>query len=216
MVIRVEKSKDYTVMGNYHLRDRELSLKAKGLLSLMLSLPDDWDYSVTGLSAICKESVDTIKSTLKELKACGYMIVKKLMPNETKSGRIEYVYDIFEKKQEGKKQEVEIQPLEIQAVETQAVVFQPQLNTNKQNTNKSNTKHTYGEFKKVRLTDDELKKLKDKFPSDWETRIATLDEYIARTGKRYESHYLTILHWARKDAENEQKGKKSYTGFWED
>ena len=66
-VFRVNKNKNYTVMSNYHLRDKNLSLKAKGLLSLMLSLPEDWDYTVRGLSAINKESLGAIQSALKEL-----------------------------------------------------------------------------------------------------------------------------------------------------
>ena len=66
-VFKIEKTKDYTVMSNYHLRDRNLSYKAKGLLSFMLSLPEDWDYSLNGLVAISKESRDGIRSILKEL-----------------------------------------------------------------------------------------------------------------------------------------------------
>lgn len=135
-VIRVEKTKNYTVMSNYHLKEKKMSLKAKGLLSLMLSLPDDWNYSIVGLVAICKENETAIKSTLKELQEFGYVIVEKIMPDKTESGRIEYVYNIFEKpKQEGKKQGVENLPLEIQCVENQV-----QLNTKQLNTNKTNTK----------------------------------------------------------------------------
>ena len=59
-VFRIEKTRDYTVMSNYHLRDRSLSLKAKGLLSLMLSLPEDWDYTMKGLARICKDGIDSI------------------------------------------------------------------------------------------------------------------------------------------------------------
>lgn len=66
-VFRIEKNKNYTVMANYHLRDISLSLKAKGLLSLMLSLPEDWDYTTKGLACICKDGVDSICSTVKEL-----------------------------------------------------------------------------------------------------------------------------------------------------
>ena len=66
-VFRVEKTKDFTVMGNHHLRNGKLSLKAKGLLSLMLSLPEDWDYTTKGLACICKDGVDSIGSALKEL-----------------------------------------------------------------------------------------------------------------------------------------------------
>lgn len=132
--IRVNKTKDYTIMSNYHLKEKNMSLKAKGLLSLMLSLPDDWNYSVAGLVAMCKENESAIKSTLNELREFGYLKITKLMPNESKSGRIEYIYDIYEfSKQEGKKQEIENQPLENQPLENQ-----PQLNTNKLNTNKLN------------------------------------------------------------------------------
>lgn len=60
-VFRVEKSKNYTVMSNHHLRNKKLSLKSKGLLSLMLSLPDEWDYTLKGLSMICKEGIDAIR-----------------------------------------------------------------------------------------------------------------------------------------------------------
>lgn len=135
-VIRVEKTKNYTVMSNYHFKEKDMSLKAKGLLSLMLSLPDKWDYSIAGLVAICKENETAIKSALKELQQFGYVKVDKIMPDKTESGRIEYVYNIYEKpKQEGKKQGVENLPIEIQGVENHT-----QLNTNKLNTNKLSIK----------------------------------------------------------------------------
>ncbi len=136
-VFRINKTTDYSVMCNRHLKEKEMSLKAKGLLSLMLSLPDEWQYSISGIVNICKEKEDTINSTLKELKDFGYLRVDKLLPNETKTGRIEYVYNIFEtpqEKQGGEKQGVEKQPLEKQGAEKPT-----QLNTNKSNTNKLNT-----------------------------------------------------------------------------
>lgn len=143
-VIRVEKTKNYTVMSNYHFKEKEMSLKAKGLLSLMLALPDNWNYSISGLVAICKENETAIKSTLKELQEFGYVSIEKIMPDKTESGRIEYVYNIFEKsKQECKKQGVENLPLEIQRVENQV-----QLNTNETNTNKTNTKEKKNNTKK--------------------------------------------------------------------
>ncbi len=95
-VCRVNKNKNYTVMSNYHLKSKNLSLKAIGLLSKVLSLPDDWDYSISGLTSICKEKETAIKAALDELKEWGYLVVTKLMPNETESGRIEYVYDFYE------------------------------------------------------------------------------------------------------------------------
>lgn len=73
-VCRVEKNKNYTTMSNYHLRDPNLSNKARGLLSTMLSLPDNWDYTTRGLAKICKDGVDGITAQLKELEQYGYLI----------------------------------------------------------------------------------------------------------------------------------------------
>ena len=77
-VFRVEKTKDFTIMSNHHLRNTELSLKAKGLLSLMLSLPEDWDYTTKGLAHICKDGVDSITTALKELERHGYLTRQRL------------------------------------------------------------------------------------------------------------------------------------------
>ena len=87
-VVRCEKDRDFTVMSNYHLQNKTLSLKAKGLLSFMLSLPDDWKFSISGLCAVCKESNKAIKSTLDELKEHGYLVV-----NKVRDTRGQYVYD---------------------------------------------------------------------------------------------------------------------------
>ena len=89
-VFRVEKTKNYTVMSNYHLRDKSLSLKAKGLLSLMLSLPDDWDYTTKGLAQICRDGVDSIRSTVRELEQHGYVIRRRVRNEKGQVGDIEY------------------------------------------------------------------------------------------------------------------------------
>lgn len=136
-IFRIEKTKNYTVMSNYHLKEKEMSLKAKGLLSLMLNLPENWDYSISGLVAICKENETAVKTTLAELKEFGYLRVDKFMPNESKTGRIEYVYNIFEKPQ---KQDLEAQSIEKQGVENLCLENQLQLNTNNQLTKKLNKK----------------------------------------------------------------------------
>ena len=157
-VCRVNKNANYTVMSNYHLRSTNLSLKAIGLLSKVLSLPENWDYSIAGLTSICKEKETAIKAALDELKEWGYLTVTKLMPNQTESGRIEYVYDFYEYSEKDKpdanqgedtededgdvstvsvkkapqgagKQGIEILPLEILPVEKQAIENQGQLNT---------------------------------------------------------------------------------------
>lgn len=130
-VYKIHKAKNYTVMCNTHLRELKMSLKAKGLLSVMLSLPDDWNYTIDGICSLCVESESAIKSALMELKTFGYLIVTKKMPNETKSGRIEYVYDIFEEPQK--------QGVEKQEGENLCVENPPLLNTNIQNTNILNT-----------------------------------------------------------------------------
>ena len=89
-VFRIEKNKNYTVMANYHLRDISLSLKAKGLLSLMLSLPEDWDYTTKGLACICKDGVDSICSTVKELEKAGYVQRRRLRNELGHLTEIEY------------------------------------------------------------------------------------------------------------------------------
>ena len=86
-VFRVEKTKDFTIMSNHHLRNTELSLKAKGLLSLMLSLPEDWDYTTKGLAHICRDGVDSITTALKELEADE--LVQRIQYNEMPL-RVEY------------------------------------------------------------------------------------------------------------------------------
>lgn len=140
-VIRVEKDKNFTCMSNYHLKDKRLSLKAKGLMSQMLSLPDDWDYSVAGLVAINKEEQGAVNSALKELKDAGYLEVVKNMPSKDNGGRIDYEYVLHEKSVTiNKKQEGSFQGVEIQGIEIQGVENRDQLNTNIINTKEQNTK----------------------------------------------------------------------------
>ena len=94
-VFRIERTRDYTVMCNHHLKNPALSLKAKGLLSMMLSFPDEWNYSERGLASICKEGVDAIHSAIKELEANGYMERHQL---RGKGGRIvDTEYVIYER-----------------------------------------------------------------------------------------------------------------------
>ena len=96
VVYRSEKKKNFTIIDNRILRSPNLSLKAIGLLCKILSLPYDWKYSVPGLAAICQESQTAVKSALAELKEWGYVKITKLTPDQTQSGRIEYVYEFYE------------------------------------------------------------------------------------------------------------------------
>nr|WP_325298735.1 DUF6017 domain-containing protein [uncultured Oscillibacter sp.] len=90
-VFRVERNKGYTVMSNYHLRDKSLSLKAKGLLSQMLSLPDDWDYTLKGLALINRESKDAIRSAVNELERAGYIERHQTTDESGKFSSNEYI-----------------------------------------------------------------------------------------------------------------------------
>lgn len=93
-VMRVHKTANYTIMSNHHFKEREMSLKAKGLLSLMLSLPDDWDYSIAGLATLSKDGKDSVMSALKELETFGYLTRTRVVDER---GRFAgYDYDIFE------------------------------------------------------------------------------------------------------------------------
>lgn len=123
MVFRVKKTKDYTVMSNFHLREKNMSLKAKGLLSWMLSNNDDWDYSIAGIVANCKENETAIKSALDELREFGYLEVKKISPNKDISV-FHYEYIVHE------------QPIENQDIENLVLENQVQSNTNISNTKK--------------------------------------------------------------------------------
>ena len=96
-VYRVERTQGYTVMSNYHLKDTALSLKAKGLLSMFLSFPDDWNYSTRGLASICKEGVEAIGNTIKELERAGYILRRQLRGANGRITDTEYV--IYERPQ---------------------------------------------------------------------------------------------------------------------
>ena len=134
-VIRVNNTKGFTAMSNYHFQDKEISLKAKGLLGLMLSLPSNWDYSVNGLVAIVKENKAAVQAALKELEEHKYL---KRTRVQDETGRFDYIYDIYEKPYD-KLPWTENPCTEVQCTEVPCTENQPQINTNKQNTNKQNT-----------------------------------------------------------------------------
>ena len=140
-VFRVEKTKDFTIMSNHHLRNTELSLKAKGLLSLMLSLPEDWDYTTKGLAHICKDGVDSITTALKELERHGYLTRQRLRYENGQLGDIEYT--IHEKPVTLEKQEVSPKrenPRQVNPRQAKPEQEKPsQLNTNSSRTKKSKT-----------------------------------------------------------------------------
>ena len=210
-VIRVIKNRNYTVMSNTHLKDKRLSLKAIGLLSVVLGLPEDWHYTVNGLVGIVKDGKDSVESAIKELKKNGYLRVEKIYPNAN-SNRIQYQYTFFENPQE-----VDFQPLENQGIEKQSVETQVLENpytykdTNKPNTNKFNTnkqsKHKYGEYSHVLLTDKEHTHLLDLYGDSLNEHIKILDEYIETSGKKYKNHSLVIQKWVHDEWMKRNKDK---------
>lgn len=156
MIIRVNKTKDYTVMSNYHLHEKDMSLKAKGLLSLMLSLPDDWDYSIDGLIKLSKDGKDSVTAAILELEKFGYLVRTQ---TKDKIGRFAgYDYDVYEKPMTG-------EPL----TENPPTVKPPQINTNILNTNKQNTK---------RIKEEEARTIDDIIAEQKEELQEPLREYV--------------------------------------
>ena len=303
-VFRVERNTNYTTMSNYHLRDTNLSLKAKGLLSVFLSLPDEWHYSISGLMKITREGRDCLTAVIKELEKAGYLVRYQSRDETGKIVGIEYV--IYEKPQAGQtgccgvrmnsiadsrpdacssaatgrneeplqdilsaerprakkpltgnpsagKPSVEnpstdkpstenpimdkpsaVKPVTENPSTEKPVTENPRAGkpsvgnpmtdnpmtenppgiiTNESNTDKSNTEsikerdtgqpsvsRRYGLYGNVFLTDKDMEKLRDEFPSDYDRRIEELSEYMASKGKTYRNHLATIRSWARRDA----------------
>ena len=153
-VFRIEKTRDYTVMSNYHLRDRSLSLKAKGLLSLMLSLPEDWDYTMKGLARICKDGIDSISGGIRELETHGYLVRARVRNENGQLGSIEYT--ILEQPKEPaqtpapirekpiRENPIQVNPIQVNPIQVKPIQVKPmldapiqenpaQLNTKEQN-----------------------------------------------------------------------------------
>lgn len=236
-VFRVEKNRDYTTMSNVHLRDKALSLKAKGLLSQILSLPDEWNYSVSGLAAINKESRDSIRTAIVELETCGYIVRNRRRTENGKLGDMEYI--VYEKpisESPALEKPTLENPTQVKPTQEKPMLENPaQLNTDISNKDRSNTdlsrkdgmqesetpgvgkdeKSVFGEYRNVMLTDMDFKRLKERFPTDYEKRIERLSEYMESSGKTYRNHYLTICQWARRDAEQGRvlQGKRGFENY---
>lgn len=136
-VIRIDKTRDYTVMSNHHFRNRNLSLKAKGVMSLMLSLPDDWDYTVAGLATLSKDGLDSVRSALKELEREGYLKMERERDAKGKLRRASYVLSEIPV--------VEKPILENPRLENPILEKPAQLNTYPLSTNTSSTKESITE-----------------------------------------------------------------------
>ena len=225
-VFRVKKNENFTTMCNIHLRDKSLSLKAKGMLSIFLSLPAEWHYSVNGLAEICQEGPDCIRSVLKELESAGYLIRRRTRKENGQLGDAEYlIYETPQPKSDEdrtfaaapiqaepvQKPPMQENPIQVNPVQNDPAgikkeeVITEQSMTDQLNTDQSkkergeNTRHKYGQYKNVLLSDEDLEKLKAEFPADYADRIDNLSEYMASTGRSYKNHLVTIRRWSRRD-----------------
>ncbi len=203
-------------MSNTHLKDKRLSLKAIGLLSIVLSLPDDWHYTVNGLVGIVKDGERAVNGALSELKENGYLRIEKLYPNKDGRSKIEYQYIFSETPQDPQNVPLEqdiqnvglhnvgLQDVGLQNVGTYKYTNKP--NTNKLNTNKQ-SKHKYGEFQHVLLTDKEHTHLIELYGDSLDDHIKILDEYIETSGKKYKNHSLVIQKWVHDEWMKRNKDK---------
>lgn len=204
-------------MSNTHLKDKRLSLKAIGLLSVVLSLPDDWHYTVNGLVGIVKDGERAVNGALSELKENGYLRIEKLYPNKDGRSKIEYQYIFSETPQDLQNVPLEqdiqnvglhnvgLQDVGLQNVGTYKYTNKP--NTDNKNTNNKVSKHKYGEFQHVLLTDKEHTHLLELYGDSLNEHIKILDEYIETSGKKYKNHSLVIQKWVHDEWMKRNKDK---------
>ncbi len=157
-VIRVNKTANYTVLSNYHFKEKKMSLKAKGLLSLMLSLPDDWNYSISGLVKLSKDGKDSVMSALAELEKFGYLTREKTTNSKGQFSGIEY--NIYEQPQ-GDLAAAEKEKADNEKAEKQPAEKPPQLNTKLTNNLEDKILFDINNYKEILDTigDDQLKQL---------------------------------------------------------
>lgn len=214
--LRKEHKENYTCISNDVFKS-DLSLKARGMLCTMLSLPDDWGFSENGLQAILKDGQTSVRSAIKELESAGFLSRTRERDENGRMCRCVWIvcdYPRFENPS-----------LDTPSFETSNLGNEPQLSTKEQSTYESNTKksstkkkeprHKYGEYSNVLLSDTDLAKLKAEFPNDWQERIERLSAYMASTGKRYKNHLATIRNWARRDSEERNKRASRNESKWQ-
>lgn len=200
--LRKEHKENYTCISNDVFRS-DLSLKARGMLCTMLSLPDDWEFSENGLQALLKDGQTSARSAIKELEAAGFLSRTRERDESGRMGKCVWIvcdYPRFENPN----------------LDNSNLGIEPQLSTKEQSTKGQSTKesstkreprHKFGEYENVLLSDSDMQKLKAEFPNDWEERIENLSNYMESTGRTYKNHLATIRNWARKDREEKRASK---------
>lgn len=208
--LRKEHKENYTCISNDVFKS-DLSLKARGMLCTMLSLPDDWEFSENGLQAILADGQTSIRSAIKELEKAGFLSRTRERDDSGRMGKCVWIVCDYPR-------------FGNQSLVNASLENQPQLSTKEQITNRPNTKessteketrHKYGEYKNVLLSDTDMEKLQAEFPTDWEERIERLSAYMASTGKSYKNHLATIRNWARMDKQrpSQQPRRAQESGF---
>ena len=214
-VVRVNKTSDFTVMSNTHFKEREMSLKAKGLLSLMLSLPDEWDYSVRGLVTLSKDGIGSVMSALNELEELGYL--NRTRAHDEKGRFAGYDYDIYETPY-SENPYTEKPNTDKPNTEKPYTENQPQLNTNTltpKEIKKECIKYEeekaapdYGNEDDILLpikgnlmmSENQIADLLDKMGLEaFDEYLARLSGYVEKTGHPIKSHYATMLKWYNED-----------------
>lgn len=213
--LRKEHKENYTCISNDVFKS-DLSLKARGMLCTMLSLPDDWEFSENGLQAILKDGQTSVRSAIKELEAAGFLSRTRERDESGRMGRCVWVvcdYPRFENPS-----------MDTPSLDKSNWDNEPQLSTKEQSINESSTnkssakkepRHKYGEYSNVLLSDTDLVKLKAEFPTDWEERIERLSYYMESKGKTYKNHLATIRNWAKRDSESQSKGASRNESRWQ-
>ena len=200
-VFRIEKTRDYTVMSNHHLRDKSLSLKAKGLLSLMLSLPEEWDYTTKGLARICKDGVDSICAGVRELEEHGYVIRQRVRNPNGQLGAIEYTILEQPRPPEPEKPERE-NPVLDNPEQAYPVLEEPeqgnpaQLNTNRSSKEKSKKDLSSTEGSNPVLSIPQTPRGSDGMGRDWMRERESYRELIL---ENIEYDYLIQSHQLDRD-----------------
>ena len=200
-VFRIEKTRDYTVMSNHHLRHKSLSLKAKGLLSLMLSLPEEWDYTTKGLARICKDGVDSICAGVRELEEHGYVIRQRVRNPNGQLGAIEYTILEQPRPPEPKKPERE-NPVLDNPEQAYPVLEEPeqgnpaQLNTNRSSKEKSKKDLSSTEGSNPVLSSPKAPRGSDGMGRDWMRERESYRELIL---ENIEYDYLIQSHQLDRD-----------------
>lgn len=213
--LRKEHKENYTCISNDVFRS-DLSLKARGMLCTMLSLPDDWEFSENGLQAILKDGQTSVRSAIKELETAGFLSRTRERDESGRMGRCIWTVSDYPR--------FENPSMDTPSLDKSYLDYEPQLSTKEQSTEelstkkqstKRETRHKYGEYSNVLLTDSDMQKLKEEFPTDWEERIERLSAYMASTGKSYKNHLATIRNWARRDrdAKRGTVSRETTSGF---